>query len=172
MKKLVLLFFVAFACSCTNSTKTSTETADSSATTLNYPYTIKNPDNWEIGSTTNTMIALSALKEWENGDMDKSLKYFGDSIRVQFNSLDKKMSNDGLKVFLGDGFNSFKTVKEKMNDWESVISKDKSEEWVTLWYTQIFEEKTGVKDSLSIVNDIQIKDGKIIRLSEYTRKFH
>lgn len=173
MKKSALIFLLALACSCTNQEKTTTETqATSSVAKMDYPYTIEHPDNWEIGSTKNTMISLSALKAWENGEMDKSLSYFGDSIRVQFDGLDKKMSNDSLKVFLTGGFNSFKTVKVKMSDWESVISKDKTEEWVSLWYTQIYETKAGVKDSVDLFNDIQIKDGKIIRLSEYTRKLH
>jgi len=104
--------------------------------------------------------------------MDESLKYFGDSIRVQFDGMDKKMSNDSLKAMLTNGWNSYKTVKERMEDWESVISKDKSEEWVTLWYTQSWETREGVKDSSAIINDLQIKDGKIIRLSEHTRKLH
>ncbi len=82
------------------------------------------------------------------------------------------MTNDSLKVFLTNGWNSYKTVKIKMGDFESVISKDKSEEWVTLWYTQSWETKAGVKDSVSTINDLQIKDTKIVRLSEHTRKLH
>lgn len=142
------------------------------AVVQNYPYTIEHPDNWEVGSTANTMTALSCLKAWEEGKMDESLKYFGDSIHMQFDGLDKKMSNDSLKVFFTNGWNNYKTVKIKMSDFESVVSKDKSEEWVTLWYTQSWETKAGVKDSISIINDLQLKGGKIIRLSEYSRKLN
>ena len=46
----------------------------------------------------------------------------------------------------------------KMNDWESVVSKDKKEEWLT--------------DSADFIDDLQPKDSKIIRLSEYTRTIH
>jgi hypothetical protein len=59
-----------------------------------------------------------------------------------------------------------------MYDWESVISKDKSEEWVTLWYSQKWETPKGAKDSTDVIDDLQLKNGKIIRLSEYTRKTH
>jgi ketosteroid isomerase-like protein len=59
-----------------------------------------------------------------------------------------------------------------MTDWESVISTDKKEEWVTVWYTQHWETKKGEKDSSAIINDMRLKDGKIIRLNEYTRKLH
>ncbi|WP_149239722.1 hypothetical protein [Dyadobacter sp. 32] len=154
-----------------NEQKSETKEA-SAATSVNYPYTVEHPDNWEVGSTSNTMIALKSLKAWEEGKMDESLKYFGDSVRVQFDGLDKNMTRDSLKVFLTNGWNNYKTVKIKMGDFESVISKDKSEEWVTLWYTQSWETKAGVKDSVSTINDLQIKDEKIVRLSEHTRKLH
>ncbi len=63
-------------------------------------------------------------------------------------------------------------MEVKMQDWESVISKDKKQEWVTLWYTQKWEDMKGKKDSADIINDINIKNGKIVRLDEYTRKLH
>ncbi len=171
--KKLLLLMLSFALiavglwSCTNKKEATT-----SASTENYPYTIEHPDNWEVGSTANTMIALKSLKAWEEGKMDESLSYFGDSIRVQFDGLDKKMPNDSLKAMFTTSWNNYKTVNVKMYDFESVTSKDKSEEWVTLWYTQSWETKAGVKDSISTINDLQFKDGKIIRLSEHTRKLH
>ncbi len=60
----------------------------------------------------------------------------------------------------------------KMDDWESVTSKDKKDEWVTMWYRQRWEDNKGIKDSVDVVNDLKMKDGKIIRLDEYTRKLH
>ncbi|MBI2731688.1 MAG: hypothetical protein HYX40_13235 [Sphingobacteriales bacterium] len=179
MKQLILLFVIVLAISCNNAGTDSKEpakdTAASAGTTAaapNYPYTIKHPDNWEIGSTANTMTALSALKAWEEGKMDASIGYFADSVQALFDGLDKKMSKDSLKAMFTNVWNSYKGVNIKMEDWESVISKDKSEEWVTLWYTQYVESKKGEKDSSAIINDIQLKDGKIIRLAEYTRKMH
>ena len=181
MKKLTFFFLAALACSCNNmqtpskeATKdsTTTTTAAATATPMNYPYTIEHPDNWETGSPANTMTCLSALRAWEDGKLDESLKYFGDSVRVQFDAMDKKMSNDSLKAMLAKFRNNYKTIKVKMYDWESVISKDKSEEWVTLWYAQMWETAKGVKDSADVIDDLQLKNGKIIRLSEYTRKLH
>ncbi len=118
------------------------------------------------------MIALSSLKAWEDGKMDESLKYFGDSVWLQFDGLDRKLSNDSLKAMFSGGRNNFKTIQEKMQDWQSVISKDNSEEWVTIWYKQVWETKKGIKDSSAIINDMQIKNGKIVRIKEYTRKLH
>ena len=59
-----------------------------------------------------------------------------------------------------------------MRDWESTISKDKKDEWVTIWYIQHQEANDGKADSAEIINDVELKNGKIIRLAEYTRKMH
>lgn len=82
------------------------------------------------------------------------------------------MPRDSVKAILGGWWNGYKTARIVMRDWESVISKDKSEEWVTLWYTEHWETKAGVKDSAAFVNDMRLKNGKIISLNEYTRRLH
>jgi hypothetical protein len=179
MKKvfLILMGGVVIA-SCNNKSSSANEaTTDTSGTAavaqkMDYPYTIDHPDNWEIGSNQNTMTALSALKAYEKGNVDESLKYFGDSVRVQFDGLDTKLSNDSLKTMFTKSRADYKSMNVKMDDWISVISKDKKDEWVTLWYRQKWEDAKGKQDSADIINDIKFKDGKIIRLDEYTRKLH
>jgi len=180
MKKLILFFLAGIAFSCNNEAKTSTEamkdtaavTAEATPAVMNYPYSIEHPDNWEMGNTSNTLAALNSLKAWEEGKVDESVKYFADSVQLKFDGFEKKLSNDSLKIFFTGARNSYKNVKIKMGDWESVVSKDKKEEWVTVWYRQSWETQKGKKDSADVINDIQMKDGKIIELNEYTRKLH
>lgn len=174
MKKLIFLFLSFAFIACNNSnTETKTVAKDSANMAVtNYAYKIDHPDNWEIGSSSNTAIALNALKAWELGKVDESTKYFADSVKVQFDAFDKKMSNDSLKAILKNSRDNYKSITINMKDWESVISKDKSEEWVTLWYTQNWETNKGAKDSASVINDVRIQNGKIIWLSEYSRKLH
>lgn len=179
MKKLILFFVAALALSsCSNQGTASKETMKDSATVpasgtvMNYPYTIDHPDNWEMGSTANTMVALSALKAFEMGNVAESMKYFGDSIHLQFDGLDKTMPADSVKAMFTSLRNGYKSMEVKMDDWESVISKNKKEEWVTLWYRQKWEDMNGRKDSADIIDDLKLKDGKIVRLDEYTRKLH
>lgn len=161
---LSIIFFSVSLTACNEKKET-----PASVNTEPYPYSIEHPDNWEVGSTANTMSALKALKAWEEGKMDESVKYFGDSVTVKFDGPDKKMSNDSLKAFFtGIWNNSFKI---KMQDFESVISKDKSSEWVTIWYRESWEAN-GVKDSSDVINNMKFKDGKIILLDNYTRKLH
>jgi hypothetical protein len=139
---------------------------------MTYPYTIDHPDNWETGNPQNTMNVLTSLKAYENGNMDESVSYFGDSVHVQFDGLDKMISKDSLRAMFKEGTSMVKSRSIKMYDWESVISKDKTEEYVTLWYRQYWEDTKGNKDSSDVINDLKMKDGKIIGLDEFTRKLH
>lgn len=138
---------------------------------MNYPYTIDHPDNWETGSTQNTFNALSALKAWENRNIDESLKYFADSTQVRFDGIDKMVSKDSLRALITPD-STLKNLRVSMQDWESVVSSDKSEEYVTLWYREFRENSKGKMDSVDVINDIKMKDGKIIGLDQYERKLH
>ncbi|MDQ6755721.1 MAG: hypothetical protein M3004_02185 [Bacteroidota bacterium] len=178
MKRLILFFLTGIAFSCNDqgtnkdAMKDSTATTTTSSATLNYPYKIDHPDNWDMGNSANTMTVLNAVKAFQDGNVVESAKYFGDSVHLQFDGLDKKVSHDSLVTWLTKMRNDYKSMDVKMSDWESVVSKDKKQEWVTLWYRQKWEDMKGNKDSADFVDDLQLKDSKIIRLDEYTRKLH
>ena len=179
MKKIFIIFLgaVSFA-ACNNKSSTTPEATTDSTSTMSssekvdYPYTIDHPDNWNIGSSANTVTALTALKAFEEGDVEKSVAQFGDSVHLQFDALDTTLSNDSLKAMFTSLRNGYKSINVKMSDWESVVSKDGKEEWVTMWYKQIWEDNKGKKDSADYIDDMKFKNGKIIRLDEYTRKLH
>lgn len=182
MKKVTNQIFLVLSsavilASCNTGSNTKTDAGSDStakATTvqkMDYPYSIDHPDYWEIGSQQNTFNALSSLKAWENKNLDECLKYFADSVQVDFDGLSKKVSKDSLRVLITPGKNT-KNITIKMQDWESVISKDKKQEWVTIWYRQFGESMDGKKDSVDVINDIKMKDGKIQTLDEYRRKLH
>ena len=59
----------------------------------------------------------------------------------------------------------------KMGDWESVISKDKKTEYVTMWYREIWTDKKGKTDSLAVIDDCKIVNGKIVELDEKIQHF-
>ena len=64
MRKLFTLCLLMYiGSSCTNPTDKSTEKTNSADTAKPvYAYSVKNPDNWDIGSSKNTAVALNALK--------------------------------------------------------------------------------------------------------------
>lgn len=65
----------------------------------------------------------------------------------------------------------YQELKVNMYDYVSVISGDKSEEWVTLWYKQLWKNEKGETDSINVVNDIKLKNGKMIELDEKSSRF-
>lgn len=174
MRKLLLPALVLFMVSCDNkdNATTKTDSTDSLSTEkMDYAYTIKNPDQWEPGSKTNTINVLKSLKAYEMGNVDECVSYFADSVTLKLDDMDSKISNDSLKAFFKQGRAMSKSIKVDMHDWESVKSKVNSDEYVSLWYTQIWEDMKGKTDSLSVMNDLKMANGKIIELDEKTRKF-
>lgn len=178
MKKLWLSLLTGFVfISCNNQKSQMASTKDSSvqntsAEKMNYPYSINHPDNWDIGNNQNTLVALSALKAYENGNVDESMKYFGDSVRLEFDKMDTTLSHDSLTAMFTKQRKNLKSMNVRMDDWESVVSKDKKDEWVTLWYHQKWETSNGKVDSADVINDLKMQNGKIVRLDEYTRILH
>ncbi|MDB5199761.1 MAG: hypothetical protein JWO92_1724 [Chitinophagaceae bacterium] len=176
MKKVIFLSLVIFSvASCKDDAGTSTTASkDSTAAatdSMSYPYTIKHPDAWVPGDRQHTMNVLKSLKAYENGNVDECVSYFGDSVTVRFDEMDAKLSNDSLKTFFKKGRSMNKSVQIDMYDWESVKSKATNEEYVSLWYKQVWEDNNGKKDSLSVMDDLKIEKGKIVELDEKTRKY-
>ncbi|MDB5201929.1 MAG: hypothetical protein JWQ27_1338 [Ferruginibacter sp.] len=177
MKKIIAIAcLAAFAACSQNETKkdattTTVAATDSPATKLDYPYTIDKMPDWEIGDPKNAQLALKALRAYELGNMDESASYFGDTIRFYGDRYEEKLTNDSLKAM----FNAQKIAgdvnKIKMEDWESVRSKDGKDEWVSLWYQQITTTKAGKVDSVSVMNDLKFVNGKIVLLDEKLRHY-
>lgn len=167
MRKLLTIAVMAtIIFSCKNAEDKKEVTSD-----ITYPYSLEKPDNWDIGSKENTLLVMNALKAFEDNKVEDCLSYFADTVRWRADYMDQTLSKDSLRVAMTNLRNSIQAVQVKMGDFESVISKDKKDEWVTLWYTEIVTDKTGKTDSLAMVNDIKVANGKIVELNESIRHF-
>lgn len=150
----------------------STTNASAAPEKLEYPYTLSKPyQNWQAGSQQNAITVMKALKAFENGDLDACMTSFGDSVELCFDYLHTKLSNDSLKKWFTQERANYASLTVKMDDWEPVISSDKTEEWVTLWYKEIMTDKKGKTDSMSVINDAKMEKGKIVLLDEKTQHF-
>lgn len=162
MLAMVLLFF-----SCKHrSSYAGTTLPDSAA----FAYPVKNAGYWITDTShTNIIVALKAIKAFEKDDTAEMSKYFTDTLMAEF---------DGC-TFLGLRSQYLKRVKTirdslkdlsiKLYDWQSVSSKDGNEAWVTTWTLRSFTNAKGQRDSLEYVQDMQFKDGKIVKTGEYVR---
>lgn len=171
MKKIYLLFIIPLLITaCQPKTKTD-DTAATSVTPV-YPYKIKHPDYWTMDTShTNTVIALNAIKAYETMDTVLMKKCFADSLTFDYDGGEFKGTISQLIKMIETMSPNTKNIKIDMKDWESVISNDKKEEWVTLWYTQHWTDAKGKTDSVQYINDMQLKGGKIVKLDEFARHF-
>jgi len=177
MKHALMAFIAAgLILSCNDGNKEAADTKvaaanDSAATKMEYAYTIEHPDQWVTGSRENTKMVLQALKDWENGNIDASMTAFADSVHLSFDGLDKKFAKDSVRSMFIRDRSQYKTVSVNMHDFESVKSKDVDKQYVSLWYVQKWEDQKGMMDSLSMMDDLEIKNGKIISIDQKSRRF-
>jgi hypothetical protein len=142
------------------------------AENISYAYTLKHePDYWDKGSQQNVALVLNSLKAFENGNIDECIKYFGDSITWRNDYVDTRLSKDSLKALFHKFRGEFTSHNIEMSDWESVISKDKKYEWVGLWYKEKWTDKAGKTDSVFVMDDVRVVDGKIVELDEKRRHY-
>ena len=175
MKKVLLIACTAilsFGCndksgSATTSVSDSTKISETMSGDLVYPYTLDEPyKDWQPGNKQHAVTAMNSLKGFETGDMNACMAGFGDSVEIRFDYFQQKFSNDSLRAFFTTERAKYSDIKVKMGDWESVISSDKKSEYVTMWYKQIMTDKNGKTDSLAVINDFKIVNGKIVELDE------
>ncbi len=169
IKKLVPLFAVALLLAACQSKEA--KTTDLVATdTTKYPYTPKKVHSWQMNPEPQNMVAaMSALKGFAALDTAAVKPFLGDSIWLMVDNYSFKGTRS---QFLGEAqheIDRFKHIQVDMEDMESVISKDKSEEWVSLWYKQISTMKDGKTDTVNCFNDFKMKDGKVVGWSEYVQ---
>lgn len=171
MATFLLMGCVALACNDQATTSEQSEPAGDT-TQIEYAYTTDHPaDNWVPGNQQHAAMVLKSLKAFENGNLDEAIRDFADSVTWSMDYFEQKMSKDSLKAMMQQYRDDLTSYSIKMDDWESVISKDKKTEWVSLWYRQYWTEKSGKSDSLICMDDVKIENGKIAEIDEKVRHF-
>jgi len=178
MKQLFVISCLAFALAGCNDPATKTPGADSIGTTAKtadetvLPFTLVKPyKNWQIGSTENVVSAMAGLKAFVDKDYTALAASLGDSVEVRFDNFHGVFSRDSaVKMFTAQR-NTYSALVITMYDYVSVISADKKDEWVTMWYKQAWKNDKGVADSLAVVDDCKMHNGKMIELDEKVQRY-
>jgi limonene-1,2-epoxide hydrolase len=176
MKKIMLVLLAGTCCAACNNPASTTGAPSAmpimgGSVNYAYPKMGNTPVTWEKGDPNNTAIVLSSLKAFENMDGDKAMAAFADSVHWAADGIDQVYRKDTLAAMLKRSFENTKSVKIEMHDYESVVSKDSSQAYVTRWYKQIITDKSGKIDSMSVVEDAKILNGKIVEMDEKSRKY-
>jgi len=180
MKQVFIICVMAASiCSC-NSTDQATSAsatdetkvaAASDTAAMNYAYTIEKPDQWVTGSREHTQMVLASLKSWENGDMPAALANFTDTVSLKFDGFEATLPRDSVRAMFENERKRFKKVQVIMDDFESVKSKDGTQEYVSLWYKEKSLDQKDKWDSVEVMDDLRIKNGKIASINEKVRHF-
>lgn len=171
---LLLLGFGAISSACNNGPTTSktSEALKSNTAKTDLPYTKSNKYNWEFNQDQkNEAIVLDVFKAMEQLDHETIGNHTADSIESNIDGVKFKGTREQIMQLNKDFFATLKTLKVVPTDWRSVVNQDKSEEWVSVWFTQHWEDKKGQKDSVNVFNDIRLEDGKITAWNEYLQHF-
>lgn len=170
MKKIILyaIAFI-FVIACTTK-KVNTETRTSTSTDLPFTLTETYKD-WQIGEKNNAIIAMQMLKDWGNKNFKESVSYFADSCDFKLESYHQKLAHDSILPLMESTYIGYKSAKIEMQDWKSVVSADKKEEWVMLWCKEIMVADNGTIDSTNVINELRLENGKIIAFKDYIHHF-
>lgn len=180
MKKLLLLVLpAAMFLSCSdNKSATETSTGDSVITSrmddddddVVMPYTVAKTPDWERGKNSNVALAMNTLRAFETNDMVGMQQYLADSVEFYIDNMSFKGSRDSLIKVLTRFRGGIDTMWIGMHDYESVKSKNRGEEWVGLWYTEVVKPRGGKMDSTMVMDDIKIVQGKVAVIDSKMRR--
>jgi hypothetical protein len=170
MKQSLLLILVCVALySCKS--KTSEQATTDTTTKINYPFKPKYSINWQQGDPKNALIVLNCLKKYVAGDVSGAAENFADTVEFRGDQFEFWGKKDSLVKILSQVRGDMLTVSKEFDSWETSYCPDKKDTWVTLWYTEKWTDKKGKKDSLYYVDDVMLRNGKILVYDEKIRHF-
>ncbi len=128
---------------------------------LDLPYPLESIPDWEKGDDNNVPIAMNFLKSYEVKDFSTLRGYLADTVNFTYDNGNFRGTKDQMVKFLKNFRDNRADVKIEMNDYETVKSKSKNQEYVSLWYKEKITDLQGKMDSAFVMDDYRIKGGKI-----------
>lgn len=184
MKKILLVLLPAalmFGCS---DNKSTSETVSGDSLTTNkmdddddddkddvtMPYVLPRKPDWKRGPNSNAAVAMNTLRAYETNDMSAMQQYLADTVEFHVDNYSFKGSRDSTVAMFTKHRAGVDSVSIKMHDFESVKSKSRNEQWVSLWYTEVSKMKGGKLDSAMVMDDIKIVNGKVALIDSKMRR--
>jgi hypothetical protein len=171
MKIPFLFLTIVVFTACQNNNSQNTAAGDDENVSSGYAYKIARPDQWEWGDKNNIKMALNALKAYENGNISGAFKDYADTVLIQMDGFERRMTKDSLLALFLRERSSIRRMGIEMHDFVSLRSKNGRSQYVSLWYKQLWEDQNGVIDSMECMDDLAFKNGKIVLWNEKVRRF-
>jgi hypothetical protein len=165
---LLILSVVLFSCK----QKAANQPSQSDTTAkLNYPFKPTYSNNWEKGDEKNALIVLNCLKKYDDGDVKGCAESFADTAIFISDGFYFKGKRDSLMTIMAGVRAGMTTVSKEMESWLTTYYPDKKDTWVSLWYVEKWTDLKGKRDSLYYVDDVLLKNGKIVSYDEKVRHY-
>jgi hypothetical protein len=174
MKRMLLVFAVCIGMiSCNSDSKPASPNTDSTVSkeAIVYPFVPKYSLKWQPGDEKNALIVLNCLKNYNAGDMKAAFADIADTVEFIKDQFYFKGSKDSLEAIVGAGRKEMAIVSKVFDAWITTYYPEKDDTWVTLWYTETWIDKKGKTDSLYYVDDVLVKNGKMVVYDEKQRQF-
>jgi hypothetical protein len=173
IKRILPVILSTVFAGCGSGTKQEEPKTDSTMKkeTLVYPLKAKYSLHWQPGDEKYAVLALTSFKKFVDGDVKGSFEYFADSVEFTADKFHFVGKKDSLEAIMIPMRAEIASMTVEPDTWITTYYPDKGITWVTLWSTQKWTDKKGKMDSLYLVDDIQIWDGKITQVDEKQRRF-
>lgn len=162
MKQLLIIIFAITFSACNDSKTVSENKENSAGASVEFPYKMQYAD-WSFGDANNTKLVLDMYKAWEDNRMEDAAKAFGDSTTYDFHDGTRATT---VKASALDTFRVWRSANSKMSyDIITAIplrSKDKNEDWVSVWANAKWTAKDGKTDSAMHNGNWHIENGRIV----------
>ena len=172
MKKILLLLAAsAMFAACNNEKKEEAKTTEPAMSEVKLPYVASYSSSFEMGNPSYAaMIAQGSWKDWEMNTMDNMKSWVADTIIAYSADNTVAHSLDTLQARWKRGRADYTSVIDTIDAIMPVYSKDKKENWVLVWATEINVNTKGKKDTVSVMETWRInKDGKADMVFQFDR---
>jgi len=170
-KILLLLVAISMMVGCQEEKKQESE-AVAETPPVEFPYDISYSSSFAIGNPAYAqMIVQGSWKDWEDNNLDNMKNWVSDSILVMHSDNETVRGLDAMMARWKAGRASLKAVKVTVDAVTPIYSKDKKEDWVLVWATEISTHEDGITDTTGIMETWRInKAGKADWLLQFDRK--
>jgi hypothetical protein len=134
------------------------------------PYTAAYSSDFEMGKDKHARIVLDLWKAYDDNAFERVLKHFADTVTViTADGMAMHGPKDSILMMTAEYRSGFSQVNTTVDAWIPTRAKDKDQNWVAIWGTEVHTDKKGVTDSAR-VHELWMfdKNDKISYMSQYT----